>query len=191
MGKVLVLVVKSFLHTMYRLIFQYIHLVHIRICFFEVTGRQAIEQSPLRLLMIELGHHIVIAKQHMRSVGSLYIDQPTRFATADNDVDHCAQAAVAITLSRILYEFYSYNIRRQEGCHFCRCRHNAIDTCLHVAAIGFQFFTKGVYLQMRNGKVQHQVIWIIGILHGSGGGYYNHAVYLLRDIATRHHYFIQ
>ena len=46
-GKVIVLVVKPLLHTMYRLIFQHICLIYIRIRFLEVTGRQVIEQSPL------------------------------------------------------------------------------------------------------------------------------------------------
>ena len=31
--------------------------------------------------------------------------------------------------------------------------------------------TKSIHLQVRNGKVQHQVVGIIGILHGSSGGY--------------------
>ena len=52
-------------------------------------------------------------------------------------------------------------------------------------------FTKSIHLQVRNGKVQHQVVGIIGILHGSSGGYYNHAVYLLRDIAARYYHLVQ
>ena len=60
--------------------------------------------------MIELGHHIVLAKQYVGSISGLYIDQSARFAAADNDVYHSPQAAVAIALSRIFNEFYSYNL---------------------------------------------------------------------------------
>ena len=38
--------------------------------------------------MIELGHHIVLAKQYVGSISGLYIDQSARFAAADNDVYH-------------------------------------------------------------------------------------------------------
>ena len=49
--------------------------------------------------MIELGHHIVLAKQYVGSISGLYIDQSARFAAADNDVYHSPQAAVAIAKS--------------------------------------------------------------------------------------------
>ena len=141
--------------------------------------------------MIELGHHIVLAKQYVGSISGLYIDQSARFAAADNDVYHSPQAAVAIALPRILNEFYSYNLLGQEGCHFGGGSHNTVDTCLYTTAIGFQAFAKSIHLQVRNGKVQHQVVGIVGILHGSGGRYYNHAVYFLRDIAARYHHLVQ
>ena len=141
--------------------------------------------------MIELGHHIVLAKQYVGSISGLYIDQSARFAAADNDVYHSPQAAVAIAFSRIFNEFFSYNLLGQEGCHFGGGSHNTVDTCLYTTAIGFQAFAKSIHLQVRNGKVQHQVVGIIGILHGSSGGYYNHAVYLLRDIAARYYHLVQ
>ena len=140
--------------------------------------------------MIELCHHIVLAKQHVGSISGLYIDQSTRFAAADNDVHHSAQAAVAIAFSRIFDEFYSYNLLGRRAA-----------TSVEVATIPLIRVCTLPPLASR--PLPRASTFKCGMASSasgrrdyrnsscSSGGYYNHAVYLLRDIAARYYHLVQ